>query len=653
MTETSIVIDGITVELVETGAVIVGSGAAGFAAANALYDQGICDVAVITEHIYCGTSRNTGSDKQTYYKLNLCGSNSDSVRQMADTLYSGGGMDGELALAEAAGSAECFLELARLGVPFPRNRYGEYVGYKTDHDPVQRASSAGPLTSKMMTEALQKEVERKHICIYSGWQAIRILHDNEKIWGVLCLGVGENAGRANKDEIEQMRFRIFCAANIVWATGGPAGIYHNSVYPHGQHGASGIAYLAGVKGRNLTEWQYGIASIKPRWNVSGTYMQVLPRVISAEQDGSKEREFLEEYFPSKQEALCQLFLKGYQWPFDVRKSVNGSSQIDLAVYNETVQKKRRVFLDFRKNPWNKTCESWELTEEADTYLKNAGAWFGTPIERLSHMNMPAVEFYKSKGVDLRTEPLEIALCAQHNNGGIAVDLWWRTNLEGLFAVGEAAGTHGIYRPGGSALNSGQVGAKRAALYIASKGKKERPGNMPQRCILQVREVLELALASGVARGERTAEEWMLIFQKKMSETAGPVRFPEKILELKKENEEILCRFKEKVKVGKSGIKGVFQLEDMLLAQRMYLSAMADYIENGEGDRGSALYQEEIGFDKKEHSRKNLEHKGEIQEIWLDKDKKVQVVWRKPHPIPKETCFFEEVWRHYRKDQNIY
>lgn len=93
-------------------------------AANALYDQGICDVAVITEHIYCGTSRNTGSDKQTYYKLNLCGSNSDSVRQMADTLYSGGGMDGELALAEAAGSAECFLELARLGVPFPRNRYG-------------------------------------------------------------------------------------------------------------------------------------------------------------------------------------------------------------------------------------------------------------------------------------------------------------------------------------------------------------------------------------------------------------------------------------------------------------------------------------------------------------------------------------------------
>ena len=33
-----------------------------------------------------GTSRNTGSDKQTYYKLSLCGSDGDSVREMADTL---------------------------------------------------------------------------------------------------------------------------------------------------------------------------------------------------------------------------------------------------------------------------------------------------------------------------------------------------------------------------------------------------------------------------------------------------------------------------------------------------------------------------------------------------------------------------------------
>ena len=84
------------------------------------------------------------------------------------------------------------------------------------------------------------------------------------------------------------------------------------------------------------------------------------------------------------------------------------------------------------------------------------------------MNAPAVEFYREHGVDLETQPLEIALCAQHNNGGLAVDCWWQTNIKGLFAAGEAAGTHGVCRPGGTALNAGQVGSRRAAEYISRR-----------------------------------------------------------------------------------------------------------------------------------------------------------------------------------------
>ena len=47
---------------------------------------------------------------------------------------------------------------------------------------------------------------------------------------------------------------------------------------------------------------------------------------------------------------------------------------------------------------------------------------------------------------------------KHNNGGAAVNAWWESCVEGLFVVGEAAGTHGVYRPGGSALNAGQAGS---------------------------------------------------------------------------------------------------------------------------------------------------------------------------------------------------
>ena len=57
---------------------------------------------------------------------------------MADTLFAGRCVDGDIALCEAALSTQCFLKLVELGVPFPRNRYGEYIGYKTDHDPRRR-----------------------------------------------------------------------------------------------------------------------------------------------------------------------------------------------------------------------------------------------------------------------------------------------------------------------------------------------------------------------------------------------------------------------------------------------------------------------------------------------------------------------------------
>jgi len=89
-----------------------------------LYNLGQRDIAIVTEGWQMGTSRNTGSDKQTYYKLSLAGAEKDSVHDLAETLFSGGAMDGDIALVEAALSARCFYNLVRLGVPFPHNQMG-------------------------------------------------------------------------------------------------------------------------------------------------------------------------------------------------------------------------------------------------------------------------------------------------------------------------------------------------------------------------------------------------------------------------------------------------------------------------------------------------------------------------------------------------
>ena len=384
---------------------------------------------------------------------------------MAETLYSGGAMDGDNALAEAALSARGFLRLCDLGVPFPQNRYGEFIGYKTDHDPRRRATSVGPYTSRSMVEQLEKKVQRNGTRIYDECRVVDVIVSDGAVAGLLVLRTDVPHDGAESP------FLLFRCTNIVYATGGPAGMYATRVFPHGQWGASGAAYRAGVHGKNLTEWQFGLASTHPRWNVSGTYMQVIPTFVSTDADGiSSPREFLTEAIPAYGRLMSLVFLKGYQWPFDIRKALDGSSLIDLLVYRETVLRGRRVFLDFRRNPVQPQFDPSALSPEAYEYLDRAGVLFGTPIERLRRMNEPAYQFYLGKNpyVDLETTMLEVDVCAQHNNGGLVVDAWWQSNIAGFFPVGEAGGAHGVYRPGGAALNSGQVGATRAAQFIAAR-----------------------------------------------------------------------------------------------------------------------------------------------------------------------------------------
>ena len=650
MRETKLSHDGLTLRQITVNTAVVGTGAAGYNAADRLWSLGQTDLLLLTEARMAGTSRNTGSDKQTYYKLTLAGGEPDSVREMAQTLFDAGCVDGDLALAEAALSAQSFLRLAELGVPFPRNRWGEYVGYKTDHDPRRRATSVGPYTSRLMTEKLERAVQEKNIPFLDHVQVIRILRDDKRVRGLLCLDTAA--------ESPAQRFLLICCRNVIYATGGPAGIYASSAYPPSQFGASGLAFEAGVSGRNLTEWQYGMASLRPRWNVSGSYMQVLPRLISTAADGSDVREFLLDAFSSPEEMLSLLFLKGYQWPFDARKAAAGSSRIDLLVHRESLRG-RRVFLDYRSNPAQGTFRFEGLAEEARKYLEKAGVCFGTPYERLCHMNRPAVDFYLDRGVDLGREPLEIAICAQHNNGGLAVDSWWQTELPGFFAVGEVAGSHGIYRPGGAALNAGQVGSLRAAQYIAAhcRGAADEEGfeALALSALRPLRELAERAL-----RQPGSIRERIRAAAARMSLYGAAFRGTKELEETLAAVKEDLAELPALVSAADEGeLAWVFRYRDQLLAQSVYLAAMLDYIASGGGSRGSALYTDPQG-EKADPSLPELfrftldegASSARIQEA-VFRGGELRFTWRPVRPIPEDDDFFENVWRDFRETGNIY
>lgn len=666
--------------------VIVGSGAAGMNCAVHLYEfmshKGIVDaqdrIAVVTGGLSLGASRMSGSDKQTYYKIGTSPTVPDSAKEFANALTAGGCCHGDLALVEAVNSLREFYHLVAIGVPFPTDSLGGFVGYKTDNDPYERATSAGPRTSKFMSEKLQEQVTHFGIIIYDNQEVVHLLTigsgKSKRIIGVVTISRQLPADRSQrkaesgKKKLNANHINIFLCANLVLAAGGPGELYKDSVYPQGQFGIHGLAFKAGLVAENLTESQFGLASVKFRWNVSGSYMQAIPRIFSTDGQGHHQREFLADFFPSMSKMATSIFLKGYQWPFDPQRITDWqSSLIDILVCSQR-QKGRRVFMDFLHNPaGNASMKKFDINDlepEAIQYLKKAGALQPTPIQRLACMNPLAIQIYKENGIDLYCEPLEIAVCAQHNNGGFAVDKWWQSNIPHTFIIGEMAGTHGVRRPGGAALNAGQVGGLRAAQYIvnvygANVGDYSDIQGEIERQISQFLAKLDSYKNSSGLLPEQVIEE----IQSRMTASAGHIR----------ELEDARQALRQAIQLYKDIQQRGFKLEDggdiitairaehLALTSVAYLKAIVELLGQGGGSRGSYLVLAEDGVEIHPNiinqSGKPLKFKPENKALrnsilQIEYDPSVPDLFRcrnvKPRPVPTEEKAFELAWKDYRE-----
>ncbi|HCE46285.1 MAG TPA: oxidoreductase [Lentisphaeria bacterium] len=646
-----------TFPCIKVHTLIIGSGAAGLNAAVQLDANGVKDILILTEGLQKGTSINTGSDKQTYYKLGMYGENNDSPGLLAQSFFNGGSMHGDLALVEASLSPRAFFNLVNLGVPFPRDRFGQFVGYKTDHDPFRRATSVGPYTSREMCRALIAEVKKRGIPVHEDRVSISLLTVNEKGIKRAAGAIAVNSKVKGKDV--KKAIEIYIAENVVFAVGGPGGLYKTSVYPEVHTGAIGLALMEGAKAQSLPESQYGLASIKFRWNVSGTYMQVIPKFISTAQDGKSDvREFMRDYFTSTGEMNSMIFLKGYQWPFDPRKVDGGSSIVDILVYIETVLKGRRVYLDFRAN--GDGFDFKGLSPEAHEYLEKSHALFGTPIERLTKMNEPAISLYQDHGINIRKEPLEIAVCAQHNNGGLAGNLWWESiNIKHLFPVGEVNGSHGVYRPGGSALNSGQASSIRAAEFIANayKGKSLNAKSAKKAAAAKLGSIVDW-LGKSAASGMK----WQDVrneFQSRMSKAAAHIRSEKVLSEASSEAWKQVRDIREKGcrSAGmKDSIENLRNLQ-LCFAHAVYVAAVLETIKSGVGSRGSALVLDDKGVSAHPKLGKewkflleNPEFRNKVLETAASIDGKVENKWVPRRELPKDDAWFETAWAAYRNGE---
>ena len=299
--------DGVNIPVYTFDAVIVGAGAAGLGAACALLSAGYNNIAIVTESMKSGASKNPAENNSVYYKiaLNAAPGQADSVRGLAEDYFGGFSMDGDMALVQAAYSARCFYRLIGLGVDFPQNIYGEFAEYG---DPA-RTVDAGPFTAKKIAEAAEKYILNKNIPVFNRFRSVSIITAAGAAAGLLAIdkdmqktyadeireyNITTRINNANKNIFGKIReksnqsntnagvknqiarygpaaessrpepelpqgnefgYVLFKAANTIYAVGGPAGIYADEthLYPPNMTCSFGAAFTAGVKGKNLTE----------------------------------------------------------------------------------------------------------------------------------------------------------------------------------------------------------------------------------------------------------------------------------------------------------------------------------------------------------------------------------------------------------------
>lgn len=633
MIHDSVFIEGSMTKIISLSALVVGGGMAGLSSAINLYDRGIHDIAILTDSREGATSLYARCDHQSYYKLANVGSDSDSPYRMARTLTASANMDGDTALIESTLSSRCFYRLLEYGIPFEQDEFGAFVGKGASSDKTRRMISAGDDTANRVVAALERQVKERGIPIYENHQVIRIITDDDKknALGVIALNKG---GIREK----HLRFILFNAANILFCTGGPGGLFFHEGYPKTHFGGIGAALKAGAEAQNIGEFTFGISAVRRSLLLNGAYQEALPRYVSTDDSGRDIQEFLLPYFESPQKLYTLQKLKAEQWQFDVKKVRNdAASIIDLLIYNEIVLKGRHVFLDYRENPTGIDPSEIEFGEN--------------PYDRLRNLSKTAYTALLDQDLDPRENPVEIYPSMVHHNGGLSVDLNYQTSLNHLYAAGEAAGTHGSMLPLGASMNQTQVSALRAAEDIVRKN-SIKPVAVDSFVAFARKELHECIHKADVfLSGNNNTERDLLpnikaariLIGKRMDRACALVLDKERIMHERSRAAEVLERLETLFRpTSQMDLCQLFQIEDLLIMQICVLSALLNEIETTRGSHGSHLIQDPSGTlpsslldECFRFSVSDKEIAGMIQTLIFDHNtKETRINWRKTRPIPK-------------------
>jgi succinate dehydrogenase/fumarate reductase flavoprotein subunit len=214
-------------------------------------------------------------------------------------------------------------------------------------------------------------------------------------------------------------------------------------------------------------------------------------------------------------------------------------------------------------------------------------------------------------VDFTANGVEINVSVGYFNGGLYTDNNFETNINSLFAVGEASGIFGSRKLPGSELTSAIVSAKRAAEHIASSHKSEpipltdfwiEAQEEVYKYIIIARKLLAGAVRNAVSENVESMREK---YRRRASDTGAIMRGYLDVMLAINGCSEDMGAFMAQHKVDSVDyLSDVFINHDMLICEYVYFHAIKHYMLEGGMTRNAYVILEDY-----EDFRKLLSKKG--------------------------------------------
>src|SRR5919106_1241904 len=416
---------------------VIGGGSAGLRAAIAAHDAG-ANVLIVSRSKR-GDPHTTLARGGINAALGTMDPEDNWMVHASDTLREGEFIaDYEKVDVLCKNAPDAIMELVNWGARFHREKDGRLTQRFFGAHTYRRTVFYGDWTGQEIVRVLMEQVNQRKIKVIDNVYITKLLKKSDNN------GAGDgDAGHVNEAlgvDIENNEFVRFKCKSLILAAGGYTRVYPVSSSRLFENYGEGVA-LAYEAGADLVDMEvvqfHPTGMVWPEQAV-GTLATEAIRGEGGILLNSKGERFMKNYDPERMELA----------PRDV---------VARATYNEII--------------------SGRGTEHGGVWLDVTHLRKEVIQDRLPTMYQ---QFMELDGIDISKEKMEAAPTAHYSMGGVVVDIKCRTQVRGLFAVGEVISQiHGANRLGGNSLLDTMVFGKIAgeeAAKLAKQQEEEKVGD---------------------------------------------------------------------------------------------------------------------------------------------------------------------------------